>query len=115
MTLMSSLGRSPRLRGVWLPLEVSEHRARIDPQITRRSRSIAAVSLEDFENVLPREVLPCLRERDDRALLIAAQVEVFCSDQSLVRKHDRLLDAVLQLADVARPVVSRASPRVPWV
>ncbi len=77
---MSALGSSARFRNVWLTLEISEHRPRIDPQITCRSCAIAAVSLEDLEDVLPREVLPRLGEWDDRAPLIAAEIEVFRPD-----------------------------------
>ena len=105
MTLMSALGRSAGFRCVRVALQIAEHGPRIDPQIPRRSRTIATISLEDLEDVVPGEVLARLRERDDGALLIAAEVEVVRADQGLVRKHDRLLDAVFELTDIARPVV----------
>jgi hypothetical protein len=82
---MSAPGRSTGVRGIGIALQVAKYGPRIDPEVTRCSSSIPAGPVEDFADVLSREVFAGLRERNDGALLIPAEIEVFGSDQRLVR------------------------------
>src|SRR5580692_452646 len=99
------LSRFPAGRGgrVRLALEVTEDGPWIDPEVARRLRAVAAVALEDLEHVAPLELLLRLLEREDRALRLLGEVEVLGGEQGLVAEHERLLDAVLELPDVAGP------------
>jgi hypothetical protein len=69
---MSALGRPTGFGRARLPFEVTEDGARVHPQISGCPGPIAAVPLEDLEDVLPSEVLASLGQRNDRALVITS-------------------------------------------
>jgi len=106
MTQMSAFGSSPGVGSVGLAFEVAKNGARVDPEISGRAGPIAAVSLEDVEDVLPGEVLARLSERNDSALLVASEVEVIDANERLVGQNDRLFDPVLELANVPGPIIT---------
>src|SRR5207237_3968691 len=85
------------------PLQVAEDGARIDAQVLGGLGAVAAVAVEDFVDVALLPLVPRLRERKDRIQLLGAQLQIVRGDERLVGEHHRLLDAVLQLPDVARP------------
>src|SRR5688572_5311990 len=103
-------GRTAGARGTWrrrvlLTLEVAEDRPGIDAEVARRLGAVAVVALEDLENVTPLEILFRLLQRDDGGLVIGTEVEIVGPDQVIVTQHQRLLDAILELANVAGPIV----------
>ncbi len=79
--------------------------ARIDAEIAGGLRAIPVVERENFVDVVALEFVLGLGEREDLRQHVAGQAEVVGSDHARLAEHDRLLDAVLELADVARPVV----------
>src|SRR5438067_4547509 len=86
-----------------LPLEVAEDGAWIDAQVLGGLRAVAAVPLQNVVDVTVPEVLQGLGERQDRVEVLRPQLEVLRSDEGSLGEHHRLLDAVLELPDVARP------------
>src|SRR5437899_3426330 len=88
------------------PLQMSEDGARVDAQVLGRLGAVAAVPLQHLVDVALLPLVPSLRERQDGIELLGAQLEVVGRDERLVGEHHRLLDAVLQLADVPRPAVA---------
>ena len=105
MTQMSALGRPTGVGSVGLSLEVAEDGSGVHPEIPGRPGPIAPVPLEDLEDVLPSEVLASLGQRNDSALVVTSQIQVVDADERLVGQDDRLLDPVLQLPNVPRPVI----------
>src|SRR5262249_45227425 len=65
--------------------------------------SVAVVALEDLEHVLALELFLRLLERQDRAVLVLAQIQVLGPEERAVAEDQPLLDSVLELPDVARP------------
>src|SRR5882724_11140775 len=99
-------------------------------RLLRRRRRVPPVAAQDVDQVLPLEAAPRVVERRKRsgwggaggrqpeAIRLAGPCGVESSNEALVlekeilradllaaREHQRLLDAVLELADVARPRV----------
>src|SRR5262249_6751713 len=89
---------------VLLPLQVAEDGARIDAEIARRLRAVAVVALQDLEDVAPLKVFLGLLQGDDRSLRFGAEIQILGPEERLVAKDEGLLDAVLELPDVAGPV-----------
>ena len=98
-------GRSARGGGIRLSLQVAEDGARIDAEVPRGLRPVPVVSLEHLEDVATLEVLARLRERHDRLQGLGEKVHVLGANERAIAEHNRLLDAVLQLTNVARPIV----------
>src|SRR3954467_3573312 len=88
---------------VRLFLQVAEDRPRIDAQVLGGLRPVSAVPLQAFVDVAVAEVLHRLRERQDGVELLWPQLQVFRRDEGTLGEDHRLLDAVLELPDVARP------------
>src|SRR5690349_8264789 len=86
-------------------LEVAKNRPRVHAEILSGLGAVAIVALEHLENVATFEVFARLGERRDRHDRLRQHVEILDADQRLVAHHERLLDAVLELANVARPLV----------
>src|SRR5262249_27994234 len=96
-------GRGRRL-GAGLFFEVAEDGPRVDAEVARRLRAVAVVALEDLEHVVALEVFFRLFERLDRLERLGPEIEIFGRKERLVTQDQRLLQAVLELADVARPI-----------
>ncbi len=93
-------------RARFFALEVSEDGARIHTQVTRGAGAVAAVEAEHFIDVLALPALACLGQGEDGRQLVGVDAEVVGAEQGLVSQHQRLLDSVLHLANVSRPVVA---------
>ena len=100
--------------GFCFALEVAEDGARIDAEVARGLRAVAVVALEHLEDVLALELLLRLLEREDRrSRAPGPRSRSSGAEQRLVAEDERLLDAVLELADVAGPVVLADRARAP--
>src|SRR5262249_50037565 len=95
----------PARHGVLLPLQVAEDRARVDAEVPRRLRPVAVGPLARLQHVPALELLRRLLERHDRRLGAGAEIEVLRAQERPVAEHQRLLDPVLELPDVAWPGV----------
>src|SRR3984885_16185016 len=89
--------------GVWLAFEVAKDGAGVDAKVARRLRAVAVVSLEHFEHVLPLKLLLRFLEGQDRVLAGLPQIQILRTEQRPLAENQRLLDAVLDLPNVARP------------
>src|SRR5215831_7166488 len=88
-----------------LLLEVPEDGPWIDAEVACRLGPVAAVQRQDFVYVLALKLLLGVGERQDRRQIVTLQIEVLRADERLLAEDDGLLQAVLELADVARPAV----------
>src|SRR5262252_1955992 len=82
-------GSTPRSRAVWVRLPLFQRR----------------YVLEVLERIPALELLFGLLEREDARLGGRAEAQVLRREERLVAEHQRLLDVVLELPDVARPRV----------
>src|SRR5262245_44289275 len=86
-------------------LEMPEDGARIDPQVARGLSAIAAVELQHRIDVLALPLLARLAERQHLTPLTVGEPQIFGAQQRLVGQHDRLLEAIFQLPNIARPAM----------
>src|SRR5215217_2477325 len=86
-------------------LQVAEDGARVHAQVLGRLRPVAVVSREHFVDVTLLEFFLGLEQRHDGLQVLRLEVQVVRAQERLVREDNGLLDAVLQLADVAGPAV----------
>src|SRR5690606_24714551 len=98
-----------RIRGrssvLLLFLQVAKDGPRVHAEVARGLGAVAVVEREDLVDVVALELLLGGRQRQDGRQRVARQAQVVRTDEVALGQHDRLLEPVLQLADVAGPVV----------
>src|SRR6185503_19658741 len=85
--------------------EVTEDGPRVDAEVARGLGPVAVVQGEDLVDVVALELLLGGRERKDRRQVVTRQPQVLRAEEVPLGEDDRLLQSILQLADVSRPVV----------